>query len=305
MGEPILIGPYKVLKELGNGSHGSVYLAEHSESKLQVALKIYEKNKTNAHLISREVGILARLSSPYIVKMIENIDTAEYLILALEYVPGGDLGDYLIRKGPLAEDECKRIFSQLVEAVNYMHGCKIIHRDIKLENIMVNGEKNIKIIDFSLGCFLSPHTSRILSSFCGTPKYAPPEVWTHESYKGPKVDVWGLGIVLYAMITACLPFTTTKDIILGRYEMPTWISPEMKTLIDGTLEPDLERRFSMEDVSNSEWLQNKIPIPHEVKFELPPTMKDKLLSRSSSKQSLAHTSISDELPFKLEPTEYR
>lgn len=146
--------------------------------------------------------------------MLEAIDTPKYVFLIMEYVGGGSLHGYIksqTRKR-LNEREARRIFLQVVKGIEYCHARCITHRDIKLENILLDKDRNVKIIDFGFSTCV-PNDKKI-KIFCGTPSYMAPEIVNKTEYCGPPADIWALGILLYAMVNGCFPFrgSTDKDL---------------------------------------------------------------------------------------------
>lgn len=170
--------------------------------------------------------------------------------LVLEYVEGGELFDHIQRHITLPEEEAVRILRQILAALSYCHKFNICHRDLKPENILMDRSQNIKIVDFGMAA-LQPD-DKWLSTPCGSPHYASPEVISADDYRGDKADIWSCGVVLFAMLTGYLPFDgqdpdfsdVIKAVLSGQYNMPTWLSEEAQDLINRMLQPDPERRIS-------------------------------------------------------------
>ena len=156
------------------------------------------------HKLWREINILREFSHPHINRLYEVIDTPSDIFVVVEYVPGGELFDYIVSRGRLEEPEARLFFQQIISGVDYCHHNKVVHRDLKPENILLDDHHQLKIADFGLsnllvdGCFL--RTS------CGSPNYAAPEVISGALYSGPEVDVWSCGVILYALLCGTLPF---------------------------------------------------------------------------------------------------
>lgn len=201
--EDELIGNYKVLGTLGEGGFGKVRLALHATNG-EVAIKTIEKilMPPDEIVTVPEARHMMRLKHPHILKLFEVVDTEEHLHLVMEYAPRGDLCAYLMEAGKLSESAARAWFRQLVSAVQYCHQKNVVHLDIKLQNILVDGQKNIKLPDFGLSERFTPGLR--LDKFCGTPEYAAPEIKKQQKYHGPPADVWSLGVVLYSMITGRL-----------------------------------------------------------------------------------------------------
>ncbi|KAL6044684.1 hypothetical protein QOT17_000177 [Balamuthia mandrillaris] len=250
------IGNYVVDRTLANGLFGKVKLATHLLTGQKVVIKVIEKQKIDPERF-REIDLMKRLRHANVVRMLEVIEAPQKLYIVYEYIDGGELFEYMTEKDHLSEDEARTFWRQLVEAVKYMHDNGIAHRDIKLENIMLNQDGNVVVIDLGLGNFTS--SGRLLSTFCGSSAYAAPEMFLCRKYVGEKVDVWSMGVVLYCLITSVLPFEDPKYIIKADYipldeaceGRPT--SPEFGDLIDRIFQSDPEKRISLEEICNHPW----------------------------------------------------
>nr|CAD7438654.1 unnamed protein product [Timema bartmani] len=180
------IGKYKLLKTIGKGNFAKVKLAKHMPTGKEVAIKIIDKTQLNP------------------VKLFQVIETEKTLYLVMEYASGGEVFDYLVLHGRMKEKEARAKFRQIVSAVQYCHQKKIIHRDLKAENLLLDSEMNIKIADFGFSNEFTPGNK--LDTFCGSPPYAAPELFQGKKYDGPEVDVWSLGVILYTLVSGSLPF---------------------------------------------------------------------------------------------------
>ncbi|CAG0880114.1 unnamed protein product [Darwinula stevensoni] len=197
--EPV-IGKYRLLKTIGKGNFAKVKLAKHIPTGKEVAIKIIDKTQLNANSLQklfREVRIMKILDHPNIVKLFQVIETEKTLYLVMEYASGGEVFDYLVFHGRMKEKEARAKFRQIVSAVQYCHQKKIIHRDLKAENLLLDSEMNIKIADFGFSNEFTPGNK--LDTFCGSPPYAAPELFQGKKYDGPEVDVWSLGVILYTL----------------------------------------------------------------------------------------------------------
>lgn len=179
----------------------------------------------------------------------------------MEYASEGELFDYIVAKTRLDEKEACRFFQQIISGVEYIHKLGIVHRDLKPENLLLDSEKNIKIIDFGLSNTYKEE--ELLQTACGSPCYAAPEMISGYKYVGLRVDLWSCGVILYAMISGYLPFEDPNTSILYKkilscdYETPNWISDISKDLISKILVTDPDLRYSISDIRSHQWF-NKI-----------------------------------------------
>lgn len=174
---------------------------------MQVVLKSSPREDTN---LAREIHHHRQFLHPHIARLYEVVVTEKLVWLVLEYCPGDELYNYLLRHGPLPVEKVQRIFTQLVGAVAYVHSKSCVHRDLKLENILLDKQENVKLCDFGFTREYEGKAS-YLQTFCGTICYSAPEMLKGEKYAGEKVDVWSLGIILYALIAGELPYDEDDD----------------------------------------------------------------------------------------------
>lgn len=157
----------------------------------------------------------------------------------------------------MGESEAKRIFKQIVEGISYCHSNNIIHRDIKLENILLDEQKNVKIIDF--GFAICATDTMKLKIFCGTPQYMSPEIVSKVEYVGQKSDIWSLGILLYCMLCGRFPFKGYNDqelfraIKRGRYDLPPYLTTESQALLRFILQQNPPDRPTTEEILLHNW----------------------------------------------------
>ena len=261
-----LLDNFTIGKQVGQGAYAAVKVAIHKKLNKKVALKIYDKMKLvepqRQKSVQREIKIMQRLSHENIVKFYEAVDTAKQVIVAMEYIRGISLNGYLkLKPGRrLPEQEAKKLFKQVVAGVGYCHGKSITHRDIKLENILLDEANNIKIIDFGFSTCI-PNTRKI-KIFCGTPSYMAPEIVSRKEYAGPPADIWALGVLLYAMLCGTFPFKGDSDkelyrkINRGYFDVPEHLSTMSKALLLRILQVDPDKRPTAEQISLDLWLNS-------------------------------------------------
>ncbi|KAG7131602.1 putative serine/threonine-protein kinase like [Verticillium longisporum] len=204
------VGNYTLGRLIGKGSFGKVYLASHKLiNNSKVVLK--SANKTDSNL-AREIHHHRQFIHPHIARLYEVIVTENLVWLVLEYCPGDELYNYLLSQGALPVYKVQKIFAQLVGAVSYVHQQSCVHRDLKLENILLDKNENVKLVDFG---FTREYEGKAnyLQTFCGTICYSAPEMLKAEKYAGEKVDVWSLGVILYALLCGELPFDDDDDAV--------------------------------------------------------------------------------------------
>lgn len=193
---PVRVGFYDIERTLGKGNFAVVKLARHRITKTEVAIKIIDKTQldaVNLEKIYREVQIMKMLDHPHIIKLYQVMETKNMLYLVTEYAKNGEIFDYLAKHGRLSELEARRKFWQILSAVEYCHNRNIVHRDLKAENLLLDGHMNIKIADFGFGNFFQP--GEPLATWCGSPPYAAPEVFEGQQYEGPQLDIWVRGVI--------------------------------------------------------------------------------------------------------------
>ena len=208
------------------GTYGKVRLGVHRLTGTRVAIKQIPKAMSAS--LTREIHHHRQLHHPHITQLYEVIATESNIWLVTELCSGGELFDYLAEKGRLSEEETRVIFGQLCLAVAYVHSKGIVHRDLKLENVLLDERCRVKLGDF--GFTREFERGVLLETFCGTTGYASPEMLMAKKYLGPEVDVWSLGVILYTLLTGTLPFDDDDEgvmkekVIRGEFEDPEWLS---------------------------------------------------------------------------------
>ncbi|KAL8985214.1 MAG: hypothetical protein Q9205_001035 [Flavoplaca limonia] len=291
---PAQTGQWSLGKTIGAGSMGKVKLAKNLETGEQVAVKIVPRQSTDEHhsnrdreradhskevRTAREAAIVTLLSHPYICAMRDVVRTNYHWYMLFEYVNGGQMLDYIISHGRLKEKQARKFGRQIASALDYCHRNSIVHRDLKIENILISKTGDIKIIDFGLSNLFSPRAQ--LKTFCGSLYFAAPELLQAKQYTGPEVDIWSFGIVLYVLVCGKVPFDDQSmpqlhaKIKKGVVDYPAWLSHECKHLISRMLVTDPKQRVSLAEILHHPWLTkgfNSAPenyLPHREPLQLP------------------------------------
>lgn len=262
------IGNYRFVRQLGTGSSSKVVLGCDVHSGEKVAIKVIPRRMNGEETsgvemrcdqrIFREVIISSVVNHPHIVRLKNFLYSPTHYFLIFEYVKGKQLYDIIISNGPLKEKEGQRYFRQLLSAIDYIHRNSIVHRDLKIENILIDENDNVKLIDFGLSNFYDNKT--LLNTFCGSLYFAAPELLQGQRYCGPEIDVWSLGVVLYAILCGCVPFddenvqglqAKIKD---ADFKFCKTISNEAQELIRGMIVALPSSRMGLDQVIGSEWV---------------------------------------------------
>ncbi|CAD8168516.1 unnamed protein product [Paramecium pentaurelia] len=241
---------YIIEQSIGKGTFGKVYRGLHKPTQQFVAIKILEKSKIEQPAdftrIQREIHILRKLRHPNIVQLYEILESETKIYLIMEFVSGGELFQHIVKNKRLSENEAAALFSQIIEAIEYLHSLKVAHRDLKPENLLLENN-NLKVVDFGLSNIYTDQ----LSTPCGSPCYAAPEMVSGISYQGIKTDIWASGIILYAMLCGYVPFedqNTRKlyeKIKHSDFQKPSHLSIQVIDLLQGLLNKNPLNRFTI------------------------------------------------------------
>ncbi|XP_034556765.1 serine/threonine-protein kinase SIK2 [Notolabrus celidotus] len=273
---PVRVGFYDIERTLGKGNFAVVKLARHRITKTEVAIKIIDKTQldaVNLEKIYREVQIMKMLDHPHIIKLYQVMETKNMLYLVTEYAKNGEIFDYLAKHGRLSELEARRKFWQILSAVEYCHNRNIVHRDLKAENLLLDGHMNIKIADFGFGNFFQP--GEPLATWCGSPPYAAPEVFEGQQYEGPQLDIWSMGVVLYVLVCGALPFdgptlpVLRQRVLEGRFRIPYFMTEDCEHLIRRMLVLDPSKRLSVAQIKEHKWMALYVPVQRPVLYQQP------------------------------------
>ena len=248
---------------------GHVRIARHSKTGQYAAIKIISKSalasrislnrladevEHNLLAVEREIVVMKLIDHPNIMRLYDVWETSTSLYLILEYVQGGELFDYLCDKGRRPTSEVLGYFQQIICAVDYCHRFNIAHRDLKLENILIDQDANIKVADFGMATWQDNSRDKLLRTFCGSPHYAAPEIISGKPYNGALADIWSCGVILYALLAAKLPFddddcpALLQKISIGRFIMPPDIHADAQDLIWRMLTTDVRQRITMPEI---------------------------------------------------------
>ncbi|XP_061344543.1 CBL-interacting serine/threonine-protein kinase 24-like [Gastrolobium bilobum] len=266
------IGKYEVGRTIGEGTFAKVKFAKNTETGESVAIKVMAKATILRHKmveqIKREISIMKIVRHPNIVRLHEVLASQTKIYIILEFVMGGELYDKIVQQGKLSENESRRYFQQLIDAVAHCHRKCVYHRDLKPENLLLDAYGNLKVSDFGLSA-LTKQGVGLLYTTCGTPNYVAPEVLNNRGYDGAAADVWSCGVILYVLMAGYLPFEETdlptlyKRIIAAEFVCPFWFSAGAKTLIHKILDPNPKTRVKIEEIRKDPWFQrNYVPVKH-------------------------------------------
>lgn len=256
---------YKVGRMIGKGSFAEVRLATRICDEKLVAIKSFPNSSSCAQQVNKvvqnEIRVLKSIDHPNIVKLLDIVATKDYIHIVLEYCDGLNLYEYMYNRGgkQLSESLARRIFIQLLNAMNYLHMHNIYHRDLKLDNIMIDKTGKVTIIDFGFAIQASGNTK--ITSFCGTPFYMAPEIYQRMSYSGAAVDLWALTVILYKLTVGEFPFKKTSadstpktSIIEVKYIVPSDLSKGLIEIFRQVFVKNAESRLSMSHLLQSQWL---------------------------------------------------
>lgn len=256
------IEKYEMGKILGKGAYAVVKIGVNLLDKEKYAIKSYDKYKLREphrrRNIRREIQVMKMLDHTNIVKMYEAIKSPKQVHIVQEYFPGFSLGNFMKSRisKRLPESEARIVFKQLLDAIDYMHGLNVCHRDIKLDNILINSKLKIKLIDFGFST-VNELRSKV---FCGTPSYMALEIINRKEYLTQPADIWAMGVVLHAILSGSFPFRgiTDKDlyhrISEGVKELPDTIPALAKRLIIKMLSPNPLKRPNTKEILRDPWI---------------------------------------------------
>ena len=299
---------YKYGRLIGQGAFGKVNLGLNILTGRVVAIKSFNKlnltNSDNMKKILYETNLMKKLNHPNVTKILELFEEKEYILIIMEYINGGNLFSFLKKRRKVSEKTAKFLFKQIILGIKYIHSHNIVHRDIKLENILIDLNNNIKICDFGIGRVLSS-PDQLLYDQCGTPMYIAPEILLStkkKGYKGFPVDIWSSGIALYILLSGSLPFSFKNgtsvsiedsdkknenneeelqfSIVNNEPKNIENISDEAKNLLRGLLNKNPEKRLTCDQILAHPWLQDVNENIDNNKYHLFTKAEMKMLSKT-------------------------
>ncbi|KAJ8572324.1 hypothetical protein K7X08_008835 [Anisodus acutangulus] len=262
---------YELVKDIGFGNFGVARLMRDRQTNELVAVKYIERGEKIDENVKREIINHRSLRHPNIVRFKEVILTPTHLAIVMEYASGGELFERICNAGRFSEDEARFFFQQLIPGVSYCHAMHVCHRDLKLENTLLDGSPapRLKICDFGYSKSSVLHSQP--KSTVGTPAYIAPELLLKKEYDGKIADVWSCGVTLYVMLVGAYPFEdpeepknfrkTIQRILNVQYSIPDYvhISPECRHLISRIFVADPAKRISIPEIKNHEWFLRNLP----------------------------------------------
>ncbi|GEQ68949.1 hypothetical protein JCM33374_g2619 [Metschnikowia sp. JCM 33374] len=337
------IGDWDFIRTIGAGSMGKVKLAKHNTTNEKCAVKIvpraaklyqrahandpplksqeeanqrqkeFEKEIARDKRTIREGALGRLLFHPHICRLYEMVPMTNHYYMLFEYVEGGQLLDYIVSHGSLNEKYARKFARGIASALDYCHKNNVVHRDLKIENIMINKDGEIKIIDFGLSNLYNPHN--LLKTYCGSLYFAAPELLCAKPYTGPEVDVWSFGVVLYVLVCGKVPFDDPvvsalhEKIKKGNVEYPSFISRECVSLLSRMLVVDPTKRATLAEVIQHPWMNKgfeyTVPsyTPNRTPLSLP--LDPQIIQTISSLDLGSIPSITEELTMIITSPEYQ
>uniref|UniRef100_A0A0V0IDX4 Putative CBL-interacting protein kinase 18-like n=1 Tax=Solanum chacoense TaxID=4108 RepID=A0A0V0IDX4_SOLCH len=263
---------YELGRLLGQGNFGKVYYGRNLESGQTVAIKVIDKEKVQkaglTEQTKREISVMALVKHPHVVQLYEVMATKSKIYFVIEHAKGGELFNKLT-KGMLKEDVARKLFQQLINAVEFCHSRDVYHRDLKPENLLLDENGNLKVSDFGLSALAeSKRQDGLLHTTCGTPAYVAPEVISRKGYKGVKADIWSCGVILFVLLAGYLPFYDSnlmnmyRKICRAEYKCPHWFPLEVRKLLSRILDPNPHKRISIAKIKESSWFKKGLGSTH-------------------------------------------
>ena len=249
-------GDYIIKETIGKGTFSKVKLGINKITGEKVAIKILDKSKIvekeDLDRIIREMSILTKMDHENVIKVFQIFEDPNNFLIIMEFCEGGELFNYIVKKGRLSEKEASFFFYQIISGVEYIFSKGIAHRDLKPENLLLNKNNIIKIIDFGLSNFFDGEHNLVTP--CGSPCYASPEMVSGNDYNGFNIDIWATGIILFAMTCGYLPFEDPdndklfEQILKAHLDFPSHLSELCRDLIRKILVTDPKKRITINQI---------------------------------------------------------
>ena len=254
-------GDYIIKETIGKGTFSKVKLGLNKITGEKVAIKILDKSKIlqkeDSDRIIREMSILSKMDHSNVIKIYQIFEDEKNYFIIMEYCEGGELFNYIVKKGRLPEDEASFFFYQIINGVDYIFSKGVAHRDLKPENLLLTKSHEIKIIDFGLSNYYDGEKD--LETPCGSPCYASPEMVSGNNYNGFNIDIWATGIILFAMVCGYLPFENPdndklfEQILKAELDFPEHVSEVCKNLIKKILVTNPKKRITIDKIKKHEF----------------------------------------------------
>ena len=251
------LSDYEIKETIGKGTFSIVKLGINKITNEKVAIKILKKKKMQKNKdklrLEREINILKRLHHINLIKIHKISEESDNYFIVMEYCENGELFNYIVAHERLSEEETAYFFYQLINGLDYIHHKNIVHRDLKPENLLLSQGNILKIVDFGLSNYYYPE-EQLLSTPCGSPCYASPEMVCGNKYNGFKIDVWSCGIIIFAMICGYLPFEDPnneilfKKIMKCKVDYPEYLSEEVLDILNKIIVIDPNKRINIEQI---------------------------------------------------------
>ncbi|CAF1213414.1 unnamed protein product [Rotaria sordida] len=257
----------RVGSTLGTGTYAKVKSAYSEQLSHKVAIKIINRRKAptdfQRHFLPRELSILQQINHLHIIQVYDIFSYGSKLCIVMELAKT-DLLDYIKLIGRLNEDKARKMFTQLISAIDYLHQMNIVHRDLKCENVLLDKNFDVKLSDFGFARVIQ--TNELSHTYCGSAAYASCEILQGIPYNAIPADIWSCGVILYIMVYGSMPFDDSnirklvrcqleKKIHFSRYKL---LSIECKQLILSLLEPDIKIRATIIQIKNNDWIKGRI-----------------------------------------------
>ena len=251
------LSDYEIKETIGKGTFSIVKLGINKATNEKVAIKILKKKKMqrkkDKSRLDREISILKRLHHINVIKIHKITEEIDNYYIVMEYCENGELFNYIVAHQRLSEEETAYFFYQLINGLDYIHHKNIVHRDLKPENLLLSQGNVLKIVDFGLSNYYYPD-GKLLSTPCGSPCYASPEMVCGNKYNGFRIDIWSCGIIIFAMICGYLPFEDPNNEILFqkimkcKVDYPDYLSDDVLDIMNKIIVIDPNKRITIEQI---------------------------------------------------------